>query len=90
MIITPLRDQILIKLVEFEEVTTTVGGIILAEAEIRPPKTVVDKFGNDVSIYDLMPGDAVLLRSGAGYPISDEDTNYKLVTAEDILAKIEE
>jgi co-chaperonin GroES (HSP10) len=89
MKLIPQNDYILVKIVERETKTTTDSGIILGEVEKLPPKIIIDSFGPDVSTEDLSAGDEVILRPGAGFPIYGEDVQYKSITKEDILVKIE-
>lgn len=90
MEIIPQGENILIELITYEEITKTKGGILLPEAETKPPKPVIYSFGNNVPQNDLGIGDAVLLRRHTGTDINDGEKQYKLVVLEDILATIKE
>jgi co-chaperonin GroES (HSP10) len=89
MRLIPLNNQILLRVVEQEEKSTTDSGIILTETEKLPPKFIIEAFGSDVSIDHLGPGDEVILRPAAGYPIYGDDVQYRAILKEDLLVKIE-
>lgn len=93
--IVPLSDRVLLKPIEAENITNS--GIILPESAnkerpmmyevvaIWPGK--IDKNGNAV-VIDLQPKDRVISGQYSGDDIKIEDTTYKIVAYEYILAKI--
>lgn len=94
MIIRPLVDRIVIKMVEAQE--TTKSGIILAgSAKEKPqiaevvsvgPGGIVD--GKEVKMY-LNPGDKVLISKYAGTEVKVDDVEYTILRQSDVLAVVE-
>ena len=95
MIIKPLADRVVIKMLESEE--TTKGGIILTgSAKEKPqvaeivavgPGGVVD--GKDI-IMELDVGDKVLTSKYAGTEVKMDGEEYTILRQSDILAIVEE
>lgn len=94
MIIKPLSDRVVIKMVEAEE--TTKSGIILAgSAKEKPeiaevvavgPGGVVD--GNKVEMT-LKVGDRVLISKYAGTEVKLDGVEYSILRQSDVLAIVE-
>ena len=94
MMIKPLADRVVIKMVEAEE--TTKSGIILAgSAKEKPqvaevmavgPGGVVD--GKDVEMY-VEVGDRVLTSKYSGTEVKVDGEEYTIVRQSDILAIVE-
>lgn len=94
MMIKPLADRVVIKLVEAEE--TTKSGIILAgSAKEKPqiaeviavgPGGIVD--GKDVEMY-VDVGDKVLTSKYSGTEVKIDGEEYTIVRQSDILAVVE-
>ena len=94
MILTPLADRVILKMVEVEE--TSKGGIILTgTAKEKPsvaevisvgPGGMVD--GNDV-IMTVKVGDRVITSQYAGNKVTLEDEEFIIVRQGDILAIVE-
>ncbi len=94
MMIKPLQDRVVLKLVEAEE--TTKSGIILAgSAKEKPqfaeivavgPGGTVD--GKEVKMY-VKVGDKVITAKYAGTEVKIDDQEYTIVSQDDILAIVE-
>ena len=94
MMIKPLQDRVVLKLVEAEE--TTKSGIILAgSAKEKPqfaeivavgPGGTVD--GKEVKMY-VKVGDKVITAKYAGTEVKIDDQGYTIVSQDDILAIVE-
>ena len=94
MMIKPLQDRVVLKLVEAEE--TTKSGIILAgSAKEKPqfaeivavgPGGTVD--GKEVKMY-VKVGDKVITAKYAGTEVKIDDQEYIIVSQDDILAIVE-
>ena len=94
MMMKPLADRVVIKMVEAEE--TTKSGIILAgSAKEKPqvaevvavgPGGVVD--GKEVTMY-VEVGDKVVISNYAGTEVKLDGEEYKIVRQNDILAVVE-
>ena len=94
MMIKPLQDRVVLKLVEAEE--TTKSGIILAgSAKEKPqfaeivavgPGGTVD--GKEVKMY-VKVGDKVITAKYAGTEVKIDDQEYTIVRQSDILAIVE-
>ena len=94
MMIKPLQDRVVLKLVEAEE--TTKSGIILAgSAKEKPqfaeivavgPGGTVD--GKVVKMY-VKVGDKVITAKYAGTEVKIDDQEYTIVSQDDILAIVE-
>ena len=94
MIIKPLADRVVIKMVEAEE--TTKSGIILAgSAKEKPqvaeivevgPGGIVD--GNEVKM-EVKKGDKVLISKYAGTEVKIDGQEYTILRQSDILAIVE-
>lgn len=95
MIIKPLADRIVIKMVEAEE--TTKSGIILTSSAKEKPSiaevVAVGPGGNidgvDVSMY-LEVGDKVITAKYTGTEVKVDGTTYIIVRQSDVLAVVEE
>ena len=94
MMIKPLQDRVVLKLVEAEE--TTKSGIILAGAAKEKPQFAeivavgpggtVD--GKEVKMY-VKVGDKVITAKYAGTEVKIDDQEYTIVSQDDILAIVE-
>ena len=94
MIIKPLADRVVTKLVEAEE--TTKGGIILSAAAKEKPQIaevvavgpggVVD--GSEVKMY-VKVGDKVIISKYAGNEVKFDGVEYSIIRQSDILAIVE-
>ncbi|MBO4816395.1 MAG: co-chaperone GroES [Clostridia bacterium] len=94
MMIKPLADRVLIKMVEAEE--TTKSGIILTSGSQEKPQIakvvavgpgkVED--GEKVEMY-IKEGDKVIINKYSGTEVKYEGTEYTIVKQEDILAIVE-
>ena len=94
MMIKPLQDRVVLKLVEAEE--TTKSGIILAgSAKEKPqfaeivavgPGGTVD--GKEVKMY-VKVSDKVITAKYAGTEVKIDDQEYTIVSQDDILAIVE-
>lgn len=94
MVIKPLADRVVVKMVEAEE--TTKSGIILAgNAKEKPqiaevlavgPGGVVD--GKEIKM-ELSVGDKVLISKYAGTEVKLDDQQYIIVRQSDVLAVVE-
>lgn len=94
MMIKPLQDRVVLKLVEAEE--TTKSGIILAgSAKEKPqfaeivavgPGGTVD--GKEVKMH-VKVGDKVITAKYAGTEVKIDDQEYTIVSQDDILAIVE-
>ncbi|PID84328.1 co-chaperone GroES [Candidatus Gracilibacteria bacterium] len=95
--ITPLSDRILLKPVEEENITK--AGIILPESEnkdrtylyeviaVGPGKH--DNDGNHIKI-ELKTGDKIISGQYSGDDVKIDDTTYKILAYEYVLAKVGE
>lgn len=93
--IIPLSDRILLKPIEADNITAS--GIILPESANKERPSLyeviavgpgrLDKNGNFVQV-ELQPGDHVISGQYSGDDLKVEDTIYKMVAYEYILAKI--
>ena len=94
MMIKPLQDRVVLKLVEAEE--TTKSGIILAGSATEKPQFAeivavgpggtVD--GKEVKMY-VKVGDKVITAKYAGTEVKIDDQEYTIVSQDDILAIVE-
>lgn len=94
MIIKPLGDRVVIKMLEEE--TTTKGGIVLpgsakekpqvAEVTAVGPGGLVD--GKEVKM-EVKVGDKVLISKYSGTEVKVNDTEYTILKQSDILAIVE-
>ena len=94
MIIKPLADRVVIKMLEAEE-TTKSGIILTAAAKEKPsvaeiievgPGGVVD--GNKVEMY-VKKGQRVLISKYCGTEVKVDGIDYTIVKQDDILAVVE-
>ncbi|MEE1390116.1 MAG: co-chaperone GroES [Clostridia bacterium] len=90
MMIKPLADRVLIKMIESEE--TTKSGIILSSGSKEKPQiakvVAVGPGTEDVKMY-IKEGDKVIINKYSGTEVKYEDTEYTIVKQEDILAIVE-
>ncbi len=93
--IKPLGDKVLVEPVEENEMTR--GGIYIPDsAKEKPQKAKVlaigtgklDKNGKKIP-FDVKVGDVVLMSKWGGTDIKQNDKEYKLLSASDILAVFE-
>lgn len=94
--IKPLGDHVVVKLIEKEEVTAT--GIVLpdtvekekkAEGEVIAvgPGKLLDSGVR--ATMDVKPGDKILFEKWGGEEVEIDDVEYKIVSADKILAVLE-
>ncbi len=92
----PLGDHVLIKPIEEGEMT--VGGVIIPEvAKEKPAEGVVvalgtgktDEHGRKVP-FEVKTGERVLLTKYGGTEVSFDEETYKIMSADDILAVVNE
>lgn len=91
---TPLEDRVLVRPLEAE--TVTAGGIVLPDtAQEKPMRGEViaagpGKLGKDGSrvSLSLAAGDHVIYGRYAGHDIKFDGDEYKVLRAEEVLAKI--
>ena len=94
MTITPLRDKILVKRLEAQEVTK--GGIVLPDSAQEKPKEGKIKAVGPGKILDdgsrgkmtVKKGDRVLFSSYAGTEIKIDDEELLIMSEDDVLAII--
>ncbi|MBE5819227.1 MAG: co-chaperone GroES [Clostridiales bacterium] len=92
--IKPLKDRVLIKMVENEE--TTKSGIILSSGAKEKPQVAEvievgaggEKEGKEIKMY-IKKGDKVIINKYSGTEIKYENEDYIIVSQDDILAIIE-
>jgi chaperonin GroES len=93
--VKPLGDRILVEAAEEKEVKK--GGIIIPDsAKEKPTESIVvalgtgktDEKGNKVP-FEVKKGDRVLVSKYGGTEIKLNDKEYKILSADDILAIIE-
>ena len=92
--IKPLKDRVLIKMVENEE--TTKSGIILSSGAKEKPQVAEvievgpggEKEGKEIKMY-IKKGDKVIINKYAGTEIKYENEDYIIVNQDDVLAIIE-
>ena len=92
--IRPLYDNVLLKKVEASN--TTVSGIILSNKDEKEDYAIVEavsddkevKIGDKVYAMPLKKGDKVMFKKYSGTDVKDNDEEYILIKAEDILAII--
>ncbi|MBQ6991949.1 MAG: co-chaperone GroES [Clostridia bacterium] len=92
--IKPLKDRVLIKMVENEE--TTKSGIILSSGAKEKPQVAEvievgpggEKEGKEIKMY-IKKGDKVIINKYSGTEIKYENEDYIIVSEDDILAIIE-
>ncbi len=93
MTIKPLADRVVIKMLEAEE-TTKSGIILTSKSQEKPqvaeviavgPGGVVD--GKEI-IMEVAVGDKVLTSKYAGAEVKLDGEEYKIVSQNDILAKV--
>ena len=92
--IKPLKDRVLIKMVENEE--TTKSGIILSSGAKEKPQVAEiievgpggEKEGKEIKMY-IKKGDKVIINKYAGTEIKYENEDYIILSQDDILAIIE-
>ncbi len=95
MKIRPLDDRVVIKPLDKEEKTP--GGIVLPDtAREKPQKGTVEAVGSGKMLKNgkrveptLKVGDRVLFGKYAGNEVEIDGVEYKIMRAEDILAKIQ-
>ena len=94
MNLKPIGDNIVVKMTEVEE-TTTSGIILTSSAKEKPqiaevvavgPGGVID--GKEVKM-EVLKGDKVILRQYSGTTVKLENEEYIIVRQSDILAKVE-
>lgn len=93
--IKPLYDNVLLKKVE--ATNKTVSGIIISQKETKEDYAVVCevsdckeiKVNDKTYIMPLKKGDKVMYKKYSGTEIKDNDEEYILIKAEDILAIVE-
>ena len=95
MIIKPLSDRVVLKMVEAEEKTKS-GLILTASAQEKPqiaqvvavgPGGIVD--GNEV-VMTVKVGDKVIASTYAGTEVKADGVEYTIIRVGDILAIVEE
>ena len=95
MKLRPLHDRVLIR--RLEEKESKVGGIIIPDsAKEKPTESIVvalgtgktDDNGKKVP-FEVKKGDRVLVSKYGGTEIKLDDKEYKILSADDILAVIE-
>jgi chaperonin 10 Kd subunit len=90
IMIKPLADRVLIKMIESEE--TTKSGIILSSGSKEKPQiakvVAVGPGTEDVKMY-IKEGDKVIINKYSGTEVKYEGTEYTIVKQEDILAIVE-
>jgi chaperonin GroES len=95
MIIKPLGERVVIKMIETEEVTK--GGVVLpGSAKERPQVAEVvavgpggyDDKGREIKM-EVKVGDRVLISKYAGTEVKIDDVEYTILKQSDILAKVE-
>ncbi len=93
--IKPLEDRIVIKQVEAEQ--TTASGLVIPDTAKEKPQegTVIavgpgriDDNGNRVPL-DVKDGDAVIYSKYGGTEIKFDGVEYVILSARDVLAKVE-
>ena len=93
MAIKPLQDRVVVKMTEAEE-TTKSGIILTSKSQEKPeiaeviavgPGGVVD--GKEVTM-EVAVGDKVLTSKYAGTEVKVDGEEYKIVSQNDILAKV--
>jgi len=93
--IKPLGDRVLVEPVEEKEIKK--GGIIIPDsAKEKPTEAVVvalgtgktDDKGNKVP-FEVKKGDRVLISKYGGTEVKIDDTEYKILNSDDILAIVE-
>lgn len=90
IMIKPLADRVLIKMVESEE--TTKSGIILSSGSKEKPQIaeVVEVGpGTEEVKMNIKKGDKVIINKYSGTEVKYEGTEYTIVKQEDILAIVE-
>ena len=95
--IKPLGDKVVIKVVE--EADSTPGGIILPDSAREKPQKgeilavgpgKISKDGKEREELEVKVGDVILYRKYGGTEIKVDRNEYKILSADDILAIIEE
>ncbi|MHC4870615.1 MAG: co-chaperone GroES [Planctomycetota bacterium] len=94
MAIKPLRDKILVKRVEAQEVTK--GGIVLPDsAKEKPKEGKVEAVGDGKILDDgtrgklqVKKGDLILFTSYAGTEIKVDGKEYLIMSEDDVLAVV--
>jgi chaperonin GroES len=88
MNIKPLGDRAVLKPLQIEEVTKS--GIVLPDTvdKEKPEEAEVVAVGNGekISKLGIKPGDKVLCSKYGGTEFKSDDTEYKVVSEDDILA----
>ena len=95
MAIVPLRDKILVKRLEAQDVTK--GGIVLPEsAKEKPKEGRVEAVGEGKVLDDgsrgkmtVKKGDRILFTSYAGTEVTLDGEEFLIMSEEDILAVVE-
>jgi chaperonin GroES len=95
MAIVPLRDRILVKRLEAEEVTK--GGIVLPDtAKEKPKEGKVVSVGEGKILEDgsrgsmtVKKGDTILFTSYAGSEVKIDGDEYLIMNEDDVLAVVE-
>ena len=86
MKIEPLGNQVLIKRIDKEEVTS--GSIIIPDvAQEKPTESIVIAIGDDKGIK-VKPGDRVLVGRFCGMEVEIDKQTLIIINYEDIAAKI--
>lgn len=88
MKIKPLKDKVLIRVLGVEEKTK--GGIYIPQtAQEKTQKGIVEAVGDSEEIK-VKVGDKVIYDKYSGTQLKIDDVEYLIVSADDILAIIEE
>jgi chaperonin GroES len=96
MVVVPLRDKILVKRLEAQDVTR--GGIVLPEsAKEKPKEGRVEAVGDGKVLDDgsrskmsVKKGDRIIFASYAGNEIKIDGDEYLIMNEDEVLAVVEE